>query len=181
MPHFVMELIRRLQYLLGRHRFEAELREEMDAHLAMLAEGTDAVSARRQLGNVTRWQEMSREVWMWNWLQSILRDVGYGGRLLLRSPGFTATACLSLAIGLGATTGIFSLMNALLFKTLPIPEAKQLWKLGHNTEEDRDDNFSYRMFDALRKANGSGIPLFAVGGDYVQVNYGAAVRNTLPL
>ena len=85
-----MELIRRLQYLLGRHRFEAELREEMDAHLAMLAEGTDAVSARRQLGNVTRWQEMSREVWMWNWLQSILRDVGYGGRLLLRSPGFTA-------------------------------------------------------------------------------------------
>lgn len=115
---------------------------------------------------------------MWNWLESLVRDVGYGARLLLRSPSFMLTACLSLAIGLGATMGIFSLMNALLFKMLPVAEAKQFWELAHNAEEDKDDHFSYPMFDALKRANGFDIPLFAVGGDYVQVNYGTIVRNT---
>jgi predicted permease len=178
MPRFILELMRRLRFFLQRRRFEADLREEMDAHLAMLAKDTDPISAKRRLGNVTRWQEISSEVWTWNWLESFARDIRYGCRLLLRSPCFTATACLSLAIGLGATMGIFSLMNALLFKTLPIPDAKQFWELAHNPEEDKDDRFSYPLFDALLKASGNGIPLFAVGGDYVQVNYGSTVRNT---
>ncbi len=177
MSRFVLELIRRIQYFVRRDRIEAELHEEMDTHLAMLAEETDPLSAKQRLGNATRWREVSRDAWGWNWLESITRDIGYGARLLLRSPGFAATACLSLAIGLGATMGIFSLMNALLFKTLPIPHAEQLWELGHNTPDEKDDNFSYRMFDALREANSSGISLFAVGGDNVEVKYSTAVRN----
>lgn len=156
---------------------DAELREEMETHLAMAATDSDPVAARQRLGNMTRWREISRETWGWNWLESLIRDVVYGARLLLRSPGFTATACLSLAIGLGATMGVFSLMNALLFKTLPVPQPEQLWELTHNTPEEKDDNFSYPMFVAFEKANGSGIPLFAVGGDYVQANYGTGVRN----
>jgi putative ABC transport system permease protein len=177
MLRFILEIVRRVHYFTRKHRMEADLREEMDAHLSMLADETDLVSAKQRLGNVTRWQEISREVWGCNWLESLARDAGYGARLLLRSPGFTATACLSLAIGLGATMGIFSLMNALLYKTLPVAEPEQLWELGHTGAEEKDDNFSYRMLDALQKANRSGIPLFALGGDYVQMNYGTASRN----
>ncbi len=175
---FVLEMARRIQYFFGRSRFDSELREEMDTHLAMIARESDPATARQRLGNATRWREMSRATWGWNWLESLARDVVYGLRLLAKSPAFTLTASLSLAIGMGATLGIFSLMNALLFKTLPIPEPQQLWELGHNTPAERDDNFSYRMFDALQKANSSGIPLFALGGDNVQVNYGDSTRNT---
>ncbi len=175
---FLRELVRRIQYFVRRGRAEADLREEMDTHLAMLAGETDPASAKQRLGNVTRWQEISREAWGWTWLESLVRDIGYGVRLLAKSPGFTLTACLSLAIGLGATMGMFSLMNALLFKTLPVPEPRQLWQLTHISDGEKDNNFSYPMFVNLERANTSGIRLFAVGGDYVQVNYGNSTRNT---
>ncbi len=179
MLRLIAELVRRIRYVAGRQQMDADLREELETHLAMLSEDTDPVSARQRLGNVTRWREISREVWGWNWLESLGRDAGYGARLLLRNPGFTATACLSLAIGLGATMGIFSLINALLFKTLPVPEPEQLWEWVHKTPEETSSNFSYPIFGALQRANSSGIPLFAVGGEYVQVRYGSAVRNTV--
>ncbi len=69
-------------------------------------------------------------------------------------------------------------MNALLLKTLPVSEPRQLWELWHKTPEEKDNNFSYPMFAALARANGSSVPLFAVGGDYVRVNYGGSTRNT---
>ena len=123
----VLEILRRIRYFFRRDGLDAELREEMETHLAMLAKEHDSTYARQRIGNLTRWQEMSREVWGWNWLESLARDVGYGARLMVKSPGFTLTACLSLAIGIGATMGVFSLMNALLFKALPVPEPRQLW------------------------------------------------------
>ncbi len=178
MPRFLLELLRRVHYFVARRQREADLREEMDMHFALLAADTDPVRAKQRLGNVTRWQEISRQVWGWNWLESVARDIGYAARLLIRSPGFTATACLSLSIGLGATLGIFSLMNALLFKTLPVPEPTELLELGHHTREEKEDNFSYRMFDALQKANTSGLPLFAIGDDNMRMNYGNVTRNT---
>lgn len=175
---FILEIARRIRWLFRQNRLDTELREEMETHLAMLAAENDTVSARRQMGNLTRWQEISRDARGWSWLESLVRDISYGTRLLVKSPGFTLTACLSLAIGIGATMGIFSLMNALLFKTLPVPEPKQLWKLGHGGLEQREDNFSYPMFVALNRFNNTGVPFFAVGGDYTQVNYGDSVRNT---
>jgi putative ABC transport system permease protein len=178
---FLMQLVRRIRFLVHRHEIEADLEEEITTHLAMLADETNLASARQRLGNTTRWQEMSREAWGWNWLESLARDIRYGTRLLTKSPGFTVTACLSLAIGLGSTMGIFSLINALLLKTLPVAEPQQLWEMGHKTTEEKDDNFSYRMLDALQRANPSGIPLFAVGSDYLQVNYGSSIRNALTL
>lgn len=181
MLRFVLELVRGLRYFVARRRIEAELHEEMDTHFAMLANETDPVSASRRLGNATRWREKSREVWGWNWLESLAHDVSYGSRLLLRSPGFTATACLSLAMGLGATMGVFSLMNALLFKTLPVPKPNQLWELWHNMPEGKDDNFAYRIFTGLQRVNSSSLPLFAVGGDNIRVNYGSFARNSSAL
>ncbi len=178
MPHLILELVRRLQYFLRKRHVQAELREEIETHLAMLAEDTDLASAKQRLGNATRWQEISQEVWGWNWLESLMRDVAYGARLLTRSPGFTVTACLSLAIGLGATTGIFSLRMHCSSRRYRSHNPKNCgnWATIHPTK--RTIHFSYRMFEALRKANRTGVPLFALGGDYVQVNYGTATRNT---
>ncbi len=178
MFQFIPEMARRIQYLLARKRLEADLREEMESHLAMLAEHNPA-DARLRLGNVTRWREMSRAVWGWSWLESVIGDVQYGARLLAKSPGFTVAACLSLALGLGATIGIFSLMNALLFKPLPVRQPQQLWGLAHGDPQEQEDNFSYPMFSDLQRFNKTGVSLFAVGGDYVQVDYGrGSIRNT---
>ncbi len=110
MARLFLELVRRIQYFIRRDALDADLREEMDTHLAMLTSDTDPVSAKQRLGNLTRWQEISRGVWGWNWLESLARDARYGARLLAKSPGFTVTACLSLAIGLGSTMGMFSLL-----------------------------------------------------------------------
>ncbi|MBV9501084.1 MAG: ABC transporter permease [Acidobacteriaceae bacterium] len=179
MFQFVPEIARRLRYLFARKRLEAELREEMETHLTMLAEDNDPAHGRQRLGNVTRWSEISRSVWGWNWLESVIGDVQYGLRLLAKSPGFTIAACLSLALGLGATIGIFSLMNALLFKPLPVLHPEQLWGLAHGDPQQEEDNFSYPMFSELQRFNNTGVPFFAVGGDYVQVDYGdGSIRNT---
>src|ERR1700685_1291798 len=136
MFRFLPELIRRIRFFVWRRQVEADLPEEMETHLDMLAEETNPAFARQRLGNLTRWREISQETWGWSWLESLVRGVGYGARLLARNPGFTVTACLSLAIGLGATMGIFSLINALLFKTLPIPEPQQLRELSHHLPEE---------------------------------------------
>jgi hypothetical protein len=178
MIHFFLETVRRIQYLFARKRLEADLREEMESHFAMLAEDRDPALARQRMGNLTRWREISRGLWGWNWLESLTGDIRHGFRLLAKSPGFTVAACLSLALGLGATMGIFSLINALLFKPLPVSQPQQLWGLAAGDPHDNDDNFSYPLFSALQRFNNTGVPFFAVGGDYVQVGYGDTVRNT---
>lgn len=178
---FIHEIARRIWYWFRRDQLDAELREEMAAHLDMLAHDSDPVSAKRRMGNLTRWGEISRETWGWSGLESMARDIGYGARLLVKSPGFTLTACLSLAIGLGATVGIFSLMNALLFKTLPIPKAQQLWGLGHGALQERQYRFSYPAFTALEHLNNTGVHFFAVSGLYVRADYGTSMRNTVAL
>jgi putative ABC transport system permease protein len=180
MIHFILEVARRFRYFLTRTKLDAELREEMETHLAMLAQDTPPLSAAQRMGNLTRWQEISREAWTWNWMESLLRDTGHGFRLLLKSPAFTLTACLSLAIGLGSTIGVISLMNALIFKALPVPDPQQLWALGHGNPQEHDDRFSYPAFAAFSRLNKTGVPFFATAGDYVDADYGdgAPVHNT---
>jgi predicted permease len=88
--------------------------------------------ARREFGNVALMQERSREVWQWAALESLLADFKLTFRRMRKSPGFTATVLLTLAIGIGANTAVFSVLNSVLLRPLPYPEPRQLVSLHLN-------------------------------------------------
>jgi predicted permease len=88
--------------------------------------------ARRDFGNVTLIQERSREVWQWQKLESLLVDMKHVCRRLGRSPGFAITVVLTLAIGIGANTAVFSVLNSVLIRPLPYPDPQQLVSLHLN-------------------------------------------------
>jgi predicted permease len=118
-----LELLRRLRYYLRRDTFERDLDEEMRHHLALKAEKNPAGAP---FGNVTLLKEDSRAMWNWNFFEQIAQDVRYALRAMRANPLFTATAALSLALGIGANTAIYSFMDAVLMRALPIPHPEEL-------------------------------------------------------
>jgi hypothetical protein len=125
----------KLGALLRRPKPADDLDEEIRSHLRMEAQenlqsGMSADEARyaalRRFGNVTLAEERSREMWGWNWLETLVQDVRYGLRMLVRNPGFAAVAVLSLALGIGANALIFSLVNALLIRPFPVQSPDRL-------------------------------------------------------
>src|SRR5262249_45340641 len=117
------EFVRKLKGWMHRDALDAELREEIEAHLAMKAQDTGSPrTARQAFGNTTLILEDSRSAWGWPGLEALWQDLRYGARMLARNPGFTAVAVLSLAIGIGGNTAIFSLVDKVLIRKLPVEE-----------------------------------------------------------
>src|ERR1051326_4904896 len=156
-----------------RSRMEHELEKEMQYHVErrvtdLLNAGIDEADARRQIaiefGSVTQLKEETRDTWYLRWLHDFGRDVRYSVRMLLgRSPAFTATALLSLALGIGANTAIFTLIDAVLLRLLPVNKPEELVSLNLTELSDRsyrhwvDGNsrtaFPYVTFTQMRAYN----------------------------
>src|SRR5216683_7010666 len=121
--------------LFSRRSLYNDLSEEIHAHLeeqieALVASGMPrkeaAASARREFGNVTLIEEDSREVWQWPSIENFLIDVRYGLRMLRKNPGFTAVAVLTLALGIGVNTAIFTAFDALVLRPRPVKDPDSL-------------------------------------------------------
>src|SRR5260370_14586642 len=118
----------RARALVKRRQLDRDLDDELRFHLAMreearLAEGLAPPAARRaaarQFGNAAYWRESCREMWTFAALETLCLDVQYGFRMLAKSPGFTAAATLTLALGIRVNTAIFSIVSAFLLPPLP--------------------------------------------------------------
>ncbi len=125
----------RLQTLFRRNRSAQRLDDEIQFHLdQQVAENISAgmsstearYSAMRSFGNPTVLKEETRDTWGWLGLEQIAQDLRYGFRTLRKNPGFTAVAVLTLALGIGANTAIFQLIDALRLRAIPVKEPQQL-------------------------------------------------------
>src|SRR5215813_5288671 len=140
-------LIRRLSYWIENASRSEALHEEMELHLAekaaeleadgMTAEGARA-EARRRFGNVGLKHEESREIWMTRFLSELGQDIRYGCRTMTANKAFSALAVLSLALGIGANTTIYSFMESILLRSLPVADPESLVVLNWHSRPPRD-------------------------------------------
>jgi len=130
-----MSLFRRIAWWWNRRAHQAELAEEMAAHEAMKQRDLEAGGLppeaaarvrRREMGNVTFMREQARSVWIWPWLERLGQDVRYALRSARRAPAFSVGVIAITALGLGATTTIFSVVDGVMIRPLPYPAADRL-------------------------------------------------------
>jgi len=158
----VNRLLRRLQYLLQRDRHERELDDELRFHLDMkrrelesggLDRAAAATAARRALGNLPLTRDHVRDVWVSPWLQGVVQDVRFAGRLLVKQRGFTLGVVLVLGIGMALTSAMYTVVNAILFTGLPGDDDGRIVSLGTRDELGRPAGVSLLDFEDWRDAN----------------------------
>jgi predicted permease len=165
---FFAEIVRRLRAFSQRAQLDRDIEEELRLHLELrerqlIENGVYPEHARRaaylRLGNVTRIKERSQMASMPETLQDFMQDIAYGTRALLRSRSLAIVAVISLALGIGANTSIFSLLDAVLLRSLPVKEPGQLVLLGTGTGDGigtdiaDSDLFSYPFYREFKKRN----------------------------
>jgi putative ABC transport system permease protein len=168
------------KHLFRRRRNAAEIDEEIQSHLRMaiqdrIERGETAQQARtsalRELGNAGLLKEDTRAVWVWTALERLGQDLKYALRQMRRSPGFTAVAVLTLALGIGANTAIFSLINTLMLRTLPVREPGRLVELlSVYPGEPRHRGFAWKYYEHYRERNHVFSDLIAVAPSRFQVS-----------
>src|SRR5579863_2608888 len=159
---------RRVAMLLHRGEFRRDLEDEMRLHVDLRRQqqvdaGLNANAARqaalRRFGNTTRIAEKSTMAWGWTWLEAFLQDTVYGIRAMLRTPAITIVALVSLSLGIGANTAIFSFLDAVMLRSLPVENPQQLVKLGIEDWDGITDSFactelySYPFYRQLQRKN----------------------------
>ena len=172
--------IHRLRSLLRSSREETEMQQELSQHIEQLtseyiatgmSEADARSAARREFGSVEVIKEQCRDMRRVTMVQDVAKDLAYAGRLFTKSPGFTLTAVLSLALGIGANTAIFTLVNAVLLRMLPVREPAEL------VEVSREGGLaiSYGVYEAIRDRNEvfSGVLLTSAGRWGVSLSAGA--------
>ena len=161
---------RKLTWLVRRSIKEADLQEELQFHLeeeaeSQIARGRSAVdarlAARRELGNFTRVQEETRAAWSWTLVEHLRQDIRYGLRTMAANRTFSALAVLSLALGIGANTAIFSFMDAILLRSLPVAHPESLVTLSWRTNENESHGLNRHDDSFLEPKEGFGGSVFS--------------------
>ena len=178
--HWFHTLPLRVRSLFRRRRVDQELDEELEYHLehrteALVLAGLSRSQARdaalRELGSLTRVREECQDTWRVRWIETSLQDVGYGARLLRKNPAFTAVAAITLALGIGANTAMFSLVNGILLRPLPYPEPDRLVRVT--------GSYPQGGLVALRQqATTMDVASYAEGHDFNMTGRGNPVRLT---
>jgi predicted permease len=156
------QLWRRLLFYAWRDQFDLELEEEMRFHLELKAQenaeaGMEPLEARnaaeRQFGNQTLLREVSREMWGVRSIETLIQDLRYGARVLMKNPGFALIAVFTLALGIGANTAIFSVINSVLLKPLPYREPDRIFQALRRFPQGMGEAVSATKFSFYRQHN----------------------------
>src|ERR1700689_2609918 len=159
-----------MRFLFWRKRDE-ELDEELQSHLRMAARervergetSREAEEfARRQMGNVGLIKETTREIWGWRWLTDAAQDLRFGMRMLRKNPGLSALLILTLAVGVGGTTAMYSVIEAVVLRPVPYVDDTRVMKIGGTNLKDLRD-WGASSFEVLAD--------YKVAGAVVKVNH----------
>jgi putative ABC transport system permease protein len=175
------------QLLYGRRRLYSDLSDEIQEHLAekieeLVASGMSreeaTYAARREFGNATLIEERSREVWRWPSVESLFADIRYALRMLRKNPGFAAVAVVTLALGIGANTAIFSLIDAVMLRMLPVDKPEELMQVqfGDPNWSGEGGSFTTPLWEQVRDQQDVFSGAFAWGTDHFDLAHGGAVR-----
>ncbi len=183
----VGEMLRRIWYMVRRGKMAAELESDMEFHREMAAR-----DGRGNFGNAPRLSEDAREAWGWTWIDRLAQDLRYGIRGLVKSPGFTLTAVLVLAVGIGVNVTAFSLFNLSVLRLLPVRDPQTLVSLNRRSPDQIGGRVPYgsmvfyrdhaRTLSAVMAMMGARMEMErdndAVGADFVSANYFSELGGT---